>query len=450
MPRASSILGVTVLSLTLAPACATRAPVDLQGAAGRLQQRTGAPARVTGVGASEIPAGIRLDDGLTPDEAVAIALWNNAAFQVSVSELGFARADLLDAGVLTNPVLSLLFPVGPKQLEATLRWPVEVLWERPRRVAAARLAADAAAQRLVQAGLDLVLAVRTAYADFSLTTDRARLATETAALLARIDTLTQSRLAAGDIGELEARAARVDAARGQQDVERGAYDVAIARDRLRLLLGLTTDASPFELAPPAAPAAACGPTADLLREALVARPDVRAAELGVEAAAARLGWERSRILTLTAVLDANGQGREGFEAGPGLDASLPIFNRNQGGRARASAELQRASAAYAAIQQQVALELREASAQFGQARQSVAAWRDRIVTPLQTNVTDAERSFAEGETSYLFVLENSRRLTEARGRERELAADEQRARARIERAVGRSCSAPPQEATRDR
>ena len=449
MPRVSSTLGVTVLSLALAPACATRAQLDPQAAVGRLQERTGAVARVTGVTATEIPAGIRLDDGLTPDESVAVALWNNAAFQVSASELGFARADLLEAGVLTNPVLSLLFPLGPKQLETTLRWPVEVLWERPRRVAAAELAADAAAQRLVQAGLDLVLAVRMAYADLSLAADRERIATETAALLIRIDTLTQSRLAAGDIGTLDARAARVDAARAQQDAERGAYDVAIARDRLRLLLGLTADANPFELAPPAVPAAACGPTADLLREALVARPDVRAAELGVEAAAARLGWEKSRILTLTAVLDANGQGREGFELGPGLDASLPIFNRNRGGRARASAELQRASAAYGAIQQQVALELRESSAQFDQARQSVAAWRDRVVTPLQANLTDAEQSFAEGDTSYLFVLENSRRLTEARVRERELTADEQRARARIERAVGRSCSAPRQEATRD-
>jgi cobalt-zinc-cadmium efflux system outer membrane protein len=390
--------------------------------------------------------GLRLDDGLTPDEAVAVALWNNAAFQVSVSQMGFARADLLDAGVLTNPVLSLLFPVGPKQLEATLRWPVEVLWERPRRVAAAQLAADVAAQRLVQAGLDLVLAARTAYTDLSLATDRQQLATETAALLARIDTLTQSRLAAGDIGELEARAARLDAARGQQDAERAAHDVALARDRLRLLMGLTPDTHPFSLAPPTAPTATCGPAAELLREALVARPDVRAAELGVEMAAARLGWEKSRILTLTAVLDANGQGREGFEAGPGVDMSLPIFNRNQGGRARATAELQRASAAYAVIQQQVGLELREASAQFDQAHESLAAWRDRIVPALQTNVTDAERSFAEGETSSLFVLENRRRLAEARVRERELAAEEQRARARVERAVGRSCSAPSQEA----
>lgn len=450
MLRVTSLVATAVLALGLSGACAARAPLDPQGPAGQIHQRTGTAARMAVPATPEIPVGIRLDDGLTPDEAVAVALWNNAAFQVSVSELGFARADLLEAGVLTNPVLSLLFPAGPKQLEATLRWPVELLWERPKRVAAARLAADAAAHRLVQAGLDLVLAVRIAYTDLGLALDRQQLAVEMAALLSRIDTLTQSRLTAGDISALDARAARVDLGSGQLDGERAAYDVLITGARLRLLLGLTAEASAFELTTSASPAADCPAPGDLLREALIARPDVRAAELGVESAAARLGWEHSRILTFTAALDANGEGREGFEAGPGADVSLPIFDRNQGRRARAHAELDRASAAYRAIQQQVALDLREATAQLDQARSSLAGWRDRNVVPLQATVTDAERAFAEGETSYLFVLEHRRRLADGRVRQRELAADEQRARARIERAVGRSCSAPPREASRDR
>jgi outer membrane protein TolC len=63
------------------------------------------------------------------------------------------------------------------------------------------------------------------------------------------------------------------------------------------------------------------------------------------------------------------------------------------------------------------------------------------VTPLRTNLAEAEKSFSSGESSYLFVLENSRRLIEARLRERELAADEQRAQARIERASGTACRA---------
>lgn len=429
--------------------CASHQVTTTDDVAAALRTRTETAARVAGVVTPEAPAGVAIDDGVTANEAVALALWNNPTFQANVSQLGFARADLLDAGMLTNPVFALLLPWGPKQFEGTLRWSAEVLWERPRRVAGARLAANAAAERLVQSGLDLVAAVRVAHADLALQTDRERILRDAATLLARIDALTQTRLRAGDIGELEARAASVDAARARQDVERAAHDITIARERLRQAIGLSSDVA-LTIGTAAAPLAACAAPADLLREALAARPDIRAAELTVEAATARLGWERSRVLSLTAVLDANGQGRDGFEAGPGIDFSLPIFNRNQGGRARAHAELQRAAAAYVAVQQQVALELRESSAQLAQARQSSDAWRSTIVGPLETNLTAAERSFAQGDTSYLFVLENSRRLIDARLRARELEADQQRAHARVERALGRSCGQSSQESPRAR
>ena len=42
------------------------------------------------------------------------------AFKSRSTDLGFARADLIEAGQLRNPILSLLFPWGPKQFEATL------------------------------------------------------------------------------------------------------------------------------------------------------------------------------------------------------------------------------------------------------------------------------------------------------------------------------------------
>ena len=450
IPSTSIVTKAMVVLLALATGgCAVRSNApDPQAVADRIRERTGALPRLTPSARAEGPQGTSLEDGLSPEDAVAIALWNNADFQLSLSDLGFVRADLLEAGLLSNPVLSLLFPVGPKQLEATLRWPIEALWERPKRVAAARIAVDAAAERLVQAGLDLAALVKGAYLDVALAQDRLRLAEETAALVQRINELTQSRFEAGDISELESRAARADSARARQDAMRARRDVGIAVDRLRNLLGFAIDGPTFMVAAPAIDLMApCGPVDTLMKEALASRPDIRAAELGIEAAAARLGWERSRIMTLTAVLDANGSGSEGFEIGPGIDVGAPIFNRNQGPRARAAAELQRATAAYALAQQRVAFELREATAQFEQARESQATWRDTIIAPLELNVTSAERAFAEGDTSFLFVLDNTRRLTEARLREREVDADLRRARVRIERAIGRSCG-PERQITR--
>ena len=438
MVRLLLLLGAAATTLS----CASARPPVASPVTDRILSATGAAVRMKTSGLAELPPTVDPQDGLSSDEAVATALWNNAAFQVTLSQLGFGRADLVDAGMLTNPVLSLLFPLGPKQFEATLRWPIEVLWERPKRRAAAQLALDATASSLVQSGLDLALAVRLSHADYALAIDRQRLATETAAALERIDTLTQSRLAAGDIGALEARVARVDAARGRQDADRAAHDVRLARERLRLLTGLAADDPAVDRIQASPAPDACGAAADLLSRALAARPDVRAAEIAVEAAAARLGWERRRVLALTAVLDANGQGTQGFEAGPGVDVGLPIFNRNQGGRLRAETELQRASAAYVAIQQQVGLDVREAVTLLDQAKESRTAWRTTLVTPLEANLADAEDAYRAGDSSFLFVLENSRRLIEARLRERELAADEARALARIERATGAKCAPP--------
>src|SRR5262245_20396478 len=137
-------------------ACASARLADSQPGE-KIRERTGALPRLA-VGEYSIPPNVVVDDGITREEAVAIALWNNAGFQARVAQLGFARADLVDAGVLTNPVLSVLFPVGPKQLEATIRWPIEALWERPRRLKAAGLSYSAAAEGLVQTGLDTALA----------------------------------------------------------------------------------------------------------------------------------------------------------------------------------------------------------------------------------------------------------------------------------------------------
>ena len=61
--------------------------------------------RASSAGSAELPADVSIDDGLTETEAIAIALWNNSGFQESLADLGIARADLVQAGLLRNPVL---------------------------------------------------------------------------------------------------------------------------------------------------------------------------------------------------------------------------------------------------------------------------------------------------------------------------------------------------------
>src|SRR6185503_15212186 len=115
---------------------------------------------------STLPEGVLLDDGMTEDEAVAIALWNNGALQAELAVLGLARADIIEAGQLRNPSLTVIFPFSTRILEAVANWPFEALWQRPKRVAAATLELERLEETLVSRELDLVRDVRLVYADY--------------------------------------------------------------------------------------------------------------------------------------------------------------------------------------------------------------------------------------------------------------------------------------------
>ena len=109
-------------------ACATESEFDRGFISSELVERVGTslPA-ASAVPAGEFPEQVSLEDGLSEAEAVTVALWNNADFHGDLAQLGLARADLLEAGILPNPVLALVFPGNTKLREGTLAFPVDLL-----------------------------------------------------------------------------------------------------------------------------------------------------------------------------------------------------------------------------------------------------------------------------------------------------------------------------------
>ena len=173
-----------MLSLAVGLAgCAARAPNLPPVVPSGIQDRTGHPIRPLDQRPDgAVPAGVNLADGITEDEAAATALWNNAQLAADLAGLGVARADLIDAGLFRNPSLQMLLPVGPKPFELSILYPLEQLWQRPRRMAAARRQWEQVAESLVQNGLDMVRDARQAQAALLQAQDRARVAREAADL----------------------------------------------------------------------------------------------------------------------------------------------------------------------------------------------------------------------------------------------------------------------------
>jgi len=434
---APGVRAAAVFLTLLAAGCVPKSPFDRAFVSDTLAQRSGHGLPAASLTASTLlPEGVVLDDGLTEDEAVATALWNNAPFHTDLARLGFARADLVAAGMIKNPVLSLLFPVGPKQLEATLSMPIDVLWQRPRRVAAAQADLERIANDLVEHGLNLVRDARVAHVELWLSRERAKLAESDAVYERRVAQITAARLRAGDIATWEVGVVLADAALAGDTARRATRDAEIAELRLRDLLGIDSSVRDLRVEPPPAASGALA-TEALIREALAARPDLRAAEVAVEGAAERAGLERRKALAVSAMLDHNHEGREGPETGPGVLLEIPIFDWNRAGRARASAEMEQAAANYVATRRRVEREVREAVASLAAAKDRADYYRDEITPSVETETARIEAARSAGDLSELDVLIHKRRLVLVRTSEIELTAELARAVAQMERSVGR-------------
>lgn len=432
------------LGLGLFAGCANpKGACDRSSVAHRLHERTGqeigpppAPGQVV------LPPGACLEDGLTEDEAVVIALWNNAAFQEVLVDLSLTRADLIQANLLPNPELWHVYPVGVKQLEYAIEFPIESLYLRPIRVASARFENARACERLAQSGLDLIRDVRQAYADVLLARGRLRVAEEGVRLRGRIAELAEVRLRAGDASPLETAAARVDSLQAQQDAVRIRYDVTLAEERLRNLLGLGGNCSALALDASPPPPHAELDALKLEAEAVATRPDALAAAQAVEAARQRVRLARLVWFRFFGIIDANERGVKGHEIGPGLRVTIPIFNQGQDGIARAEAQLEQAMRQRVTVHNQIILDVRRALTQYQQARAELEVLEQKVRPEVEAAIRRAERAYREGGAPYFLVLETTRQLLDSHLRAAQLNADRRRAWAELERSVGRRLGQP--------
>jgi cobalt-zinc-cadmium efflux system outer membrane protein len=440
MPRPRGVFPVIASLLGIVSACGAPSRHDFRYVAGDVERRTGYAPRDAATTEPEIPDGVSLADGLSQDEAAALGLWNNTAFRETLAQLGLSRSALVQAGLLSNPVFSVLFPLGAKQLEFALKLPVEAMWLRPKRVAAARLDAEQVAQQLVQSGLDVVRDARVRWAELRRVEVLLTVAEESAGIASKIATLVEARHAAGDVSTLEAAAARTDAAVAEEDALRLRHEARIAEERLRSLLGLSAVEGPLRLqeAETAAPLL----PSSLVDLAFAARPDLRAAELTVEAARERAGLSRFEALSLAGIADAKHEGSRGLLVGPGLEVGIPIFDWNQGGMARADAEVVRAVRHEAAVRDGVALEVQQAAANYERAREVAELLDTRVVPELEQSTRRAESAFAAGDTSRLEPLAARTQLLRARMRQADAAADLSVTKAELERSIGSRLEAP--------
>jgi cobalt-zinc-cadmium efflux system outer membrane protein len=399
-----------------------------------IKERSGYETQTTQAN-SDFFAAVR-EGGLTEDEAVQMALLNNSAFRELLTEIGISRGDLIQAGLLPNPEAVFSFEMPDKAYKYAFEFPIEALWLRPIRIAAAENEAARVRERLTQAGLDLIRDVRQGYAEVTSARGKRRIAEEAAKIRSRIATMAESRLQAGDISMQEAAAAKIESLKVQQDSARLEQDVLLAEERLRNLLGIGDDRSPLQLDESPMPSRPELDVDQLVKAATNSRPDANAAQKAAEAAAERLRLTKTNWFRIVAIADATSGQSTGHELSPAVRFTLPIFNWNQGSILRAEAELERAQRQQQTIRNQIIYEVRQSLLRYMQAKLELEILDQRVRPEVEAGIQRTEQAYREGDTTYLLVLESTRQLLDSRLREQQLHLEIHRAWTDLERNVG--------------
>jgi cobalt-zinc-cadmium efflux system outer membrane protein len=357
-----------------------------------------------------------------------------------------AAAGVRAAGVLSNPTLSYdreeVFVSGRGQPENVLRLelPLEISGRRGLRVKGAKLGLEAARAGSARDRATLLFEALEIYWSGAAAKQVLELLRQERQSLGRLLESVRSRTSAGDTSGYDLDRLELEAGSLEDLIADRERELEANQRRLGLLVGAPGSrlqaSDPLVL--PARPATLEG----LLREALGARGDLKAARLRVaqaerELRAAGRGWVPGLLLAgglKSSTLEA-GQTAWGYLGG--LSLTLPIFDHGQGEAAGASARLRQARSRQRLIEAQVTSAVATAHGALTRALAQAERFERTQVPRLDRLVRRAQVSYREGERPVFELLDALRTARAVRLRSLELKREAGRIELELRRAVGR-------------
>jgi outer membrane protein, heavy metal efflux system len=387
----------------------------------------------------------RAEEPLTLGVAVERALARNADVRAAEAEAGAARARLEGASVLlaANPELS--GAAGSRdgdagrtvEYEVALSQRVELGGQRDARIAAARAALGAAEARVAATRTRVAADVRELLGSAAAASLRAEIAAEAQQLADQAANAAEKRFQAGDVARLEVNSARLERGRATRTALEADQERLAAVAELELVLGAEPGTSPeiafrLEGERPATERS----LEELVREALASRRDVAAARLDVAAAAAEASLATRSVVPTPALGVSIAREERASVVRGTLSIELPLFARNQGERGVASARVQQARVALAALERRAAQEVRLALEGVRAARRMLDAFDPGATAALAENLALVTKAYEAGQVDFVRYQLLRREALDARRDRIDALEALNRAAARLERALG--------------
>lgn len=387
---------------------------------------------------------------LTPETAVQIALFNNRSLQATFERLGIAQADLVQAGLLPNPIvhLGLRLPVnapGPSAELSLLQDFIRAL-QIPLRKRIAAAALEAAKLEVAEAVVNLTADVKVAFYTLQGAEQMLELRRTVTRAMEYSAEFAQRQREAGNIPDLDLATELALFEQTRLDLARAEEDVIANREELNALLGVWGKDTSWTIAarlPDPSPTVL--PQRGLESVAVSQRLDLAAARQEIERQARALGLARFEAIIPTGGVgvDAEREPEGDWTVGPAIELPIPVFDQGQAVVASAGAQLRQARERYRALAVQIRAQVRRARTRAEAARRRSDHYRT-VVLPLRRRVVDqTQLQYNAMQVGAFQLLQAKRDEIEAGRGYVESLTEHWVARAELERAVGGELGLPP-------
>jgi cobalt-zinc-cadmium efflux system outer membrane protein len=363
------------------------------------------------------------------NEIVSLALKHSAEMAALEKEANAKQPLAVQAGTISNPTLELQGTTGsltssPEERSASIGISQELpLNDKLRlRREAVQWEAEALQRQRDNTARLLRNEVATVALDYSLALQRRELANDLVTLNRDLVSVAGERFKAGDIPELDFNLAKVELARAESrllEIEREKIPLRI---KIGCLTGLNEHdiqlSDKLSLPPPTLK------PQDLVTQALATRPDLMALARERDKAETEYRLANAEALpNLTAGVFAQWQ-RSSVEVGGmssinrdtqvGLRLSMPIpvFDRNQGGRAAAQARLDAADSRRLALERTITAEVETAISRLSSSERILALLEQVIIPQLTENLKLTQEAYRIGEVGILSVFDEQKKFFE--------------------------------------
>jgi cobalt-zinc-cadmium efflux system outer membrane protein len=399
---------------------------------------------------STAPAGFDASDGLSADEAVAVALFLNPDLRAFRKERGVAEGELIAAGLLSNPELQVTWlhiehftrSLATSGFDLALNWAPPRPGELGAKQARAEARIDQVKAQIAGEEWRLAVTVREAFIALLAAEERLRLVESSLRLQERIRQFIRDKRQLGDASSLEVNLVDIEftsivreelTVRNERDRTRLELDRLLGLPpRLELRLQIVGDPlaySPFSLG------------LQTLEQAFIAhRPDLLALKQKYEQAEQSLRlayirrWPWFRFGPAYARDEINGEA--GNRWGVELGVDLPLANLNQGEIARLEAEREKLRESFAATLHEARGEVHEAYRNLTAQAQLIRLFEESIRPALEETVRLTEAGFQAGELNLLQVITAQDKALKSRREDLQARLEYWKAVFELERATG--------------